>query len=334
MKPRELSEFMTRMFAAKLPFLVQGIPGIGKTDLIMEAAKRSKCDLILSHPAVGSPIDYKGLPLPDGKGGADFTPIGDLRKLVKAKKPTIFFMDDIGQAPPSVQAALMQLFLARQIGEHKVSDHITFAGATNRAEDRAGVHQMLEPVKSRFSTIVKLESDVDQWVQDFAIPKRMPPVLIAFILWKRDMLCDFQPKPGLENSPVPRTVANLGVMLREGVLDASSTEAMEGAVGKGFMIEFTSFLQVYSQLPNIEDALNAPDSVAIPTNRPDVAFAMTSSAAGAVDVKRMGNFVKLISRFGKPVEVFGMLLLKERGNAFKENPAFVNWASSNSEYLF
>ena len=66
------------------------------------------------------------------------------------------FLDDLGQAPMSVQAAAMQLILARRINGFKISDKVIFMAATNRREDKAGVTGILEPVKSRFAWIVEL----------------------------------------------------------------------------------------------------------------------------------------------------------------------------------
>src|SRR3990167_3519524 len=333
MLPKQFVEFAVKQFKNQEPFLVVGPPGVGKTDLIQLATKRAKMGLIVSHPAVSSPIDYKGLPMPGKNGDANFVPIGDLRRIVEAKKPTVFFMDDIGQASVEVQKALMQLFRARQVGEHKVSDHVTFCGATNAAEHRAGVGQMLEPVKSRFATIVKLETDVDQWIE-WALDGGIQPAVVAFIMWKRNLLHDFQPSPGLTNSPCPRTVENVSKELACGHDPEILPAIVEGAAGKGFATEFCAFLQVYSQLPDVKKILEDPDTVQIPSDRPDIAYALTTSAADAVETRQMNNFVKLLEKFDKPVEVLGMLLLKERGVKFQETPAFVKWAQRNQDYLF
>ncbi len=333
MKPRQLEEFLYKCILAKQPILVVSAPGMGKTDIITTVAEKAKADLIISHPATSSPIDFMGLPLPTGKGDADFVPIGDLKKLVTAKRLTVFFMDDIGHAPVAVQAAAMQLFRAGRIGQHVVSKHVVIFAATNAAEHRAGIHQMIEPMKSRFKSIVTLENDVDEWVQ-WAIPAGVPPVLVAFIMWKRNMLCDFQPKPGLENSPTPRTVENVGDMLKIGIPAGLEYEVIAGTIGEGFATEFVGFLQVQSQLPSIEQALNDPHSIHIANDRPDLIYALVTSAADAVKPLQMENFVKLVNKFDKPIEVLGMLILRGRGTRFQETPAFVDWAVKNNEYLF
>jgi len=58
-----------------------------------------------------------------------------------------------------------------------------------------------------------------------------------------------------------------------------------------------------------------------------------TTAAEIVDPERMGNFVKLVSKFQKPVEVLGMLLVKNRGNSHLETSAFIEWATVNQEYM-
>ena len=57
---------------------------------------------------------------------AYFLPYGELHEILHAQEETIFFLDDLGQATPAVQAACMQLILARRINGHIVSDKVTF----------------------------------------------------------------------------------------------------------------------------------------------------------------------------------------------------------------
>ncbi|NIP53268.1 ATP-binding protein, partial [candidate division KSB1 bacterium] len=110
---------------------------------------------------------------------AEWLPLDDLWKIINAKKPTIVFFDDAGQAPTLVQAAMMQLVLARRIGLHKVSEYVTFIAATNRKEDMAGVGGMIEPLKGRFR-IYEMDADVKDWIV-WAYKNDMPHDLIAFI---------------------------------------------------------------------------------------------------------------------------------------------------------
>src|SRR5882724_6653229 len=104
MTPSNLLVFLAKAIAARLPILITGAPGIGKSDLVAQAAETNGADLILSHPAVSDPTDAKGLPwVVDG--AATFLPFGELQRALAADKPTVWFLDDLGQASPAVQAS-------------------------------------------------------------------------------------------------------------------------------------------------------------------------------------------------------------------------------------
>jgi hypothetical protein len=168
-------------FKHRRQVLVKGPPGGGKSDIVSQAVQEVQADFLIEHPAVADPTDYKGMPAVLANGTAEFLPFGDLNRLIQAQRPLVCFLDDIGQAAPAVQAALMQLLLARRVNGHKISDHIVFCGATNDTKHTAGVAGMLEPVKSRWHSIVELEVSVDDWCA-WALANNMPPELIAFIL--------------------------------------------------------------------------------------------------------------------------------------------------------
>lgn len=214
MRAKNLSEFLEFSIQNHFPVLIKGKPGIGKSDIVAQACNKLDVDLIISHPVVSDPTDFKGLPFPGEDGIAHFLPFGDLHSLVTATKETVFFLDDLGQAPASVQAACMQLLLARRINGHKVSDNVTFIAATNRREDRAAVNGLLEPVKSRFASIVELEVNTDDWIQ-WALNNNMPTELISFIQFRPELLDNFEPSKDIINSPMPRTVAYVGKMQNE-----------------------------------------------------------------------------------------------------------------------
>ncbi|HYE72078.1 MAG TPA: ATP-binding protein, partial [Blastocatellia bacterium] len=184
MKPSQLRQFLASAIKQQLPILITGAPGVGKSDIVASAAQDAQAELIISHPVVSDPTDAKGLPWANKNATeATFLPFGELARALKATKPTVWFLDDLGQASPAVQASFMQLILARRVNGHALPDCITFVAATNRRTDRAGVSGILEPVKSRFASIVPLEADLDDWCA-WAIDKQLPVELIAFMRFR------------------------------------------------------------------------------------------------------------------------------------------------------
>src|SRR3982074_3522327 len=151
-KPSELRDILAVMIPSHEPALIVGEPGIGKTDIIGQACKAASAQLITMHPVVSDPTDFKGMPWIDSDG-AHFKPFGELMTLITANGLTWCFLDDLGQAPQAVQAAAMQLILARRINGHCVSNDVVFIAATNRRQDRAGVSGLLQPLKSPFTIL-------------------------------------------------------------------------------------------------------------------------------------------------------------------------------------
>lgn len=328
MRPSDLSVFLSRAIEARKPVLVTGAPGIGKSDIVAQAAHDAGADLILSHPAVSDPTDSKGLPwVVDGH--ATFLPFGELRQALTAEKPTVWFLDDLGQASPAVQASFMQLLLARRCNGHALSDHVTFVAATNRRTDRAAVSGILEPVKSRFASIVELTVDVDDWCR-WAIDANVPPEIIAFLRFRPQLLCSFQATADLTNSPVPRTWSHVADILRMNLPAAIQHEAIVGAIGEGAATEFSAFLRMYRELPNIDQILIDPDSVAIPA-QPATLYAVASAVAYRTTEQNFGRVAQFIERLQRDGHgEFGVLLLHDamqRTPAVTQTQAFVKLAT-------
>ena len=330
MIPTELATFLAEAFAAHLPVLITGPPGVGKSDIVAQAARDAGADLILSHPAVADPTDAKGLPwIAPGGDTATFLPFGELAQAIKAEKPTVWFLDDLGQAPPSVQASFMQLLLARRVNGHVLPDCVTFVAATNRRTDRAGVSGILEPVKSRFGAIVGLEADLDDWC-NWAFGAGMPAELIAFLRFRSDLLSAFAPSADLENCPLPRTWANAGRLLALNLSDSIMHAALCGAVGDGAATEFEAFRRLYKTLPSIDAILIDPDGSPIP-DKPGTLYAVATALGMRANPQTFGRIARYAERLVENGHgEFGALLLRDsvrRDPAITQTPDFIKVAS-------
>ena len=292
-KPSDLLALLMLCIPAHEPVLITGKPGIGKTDIIAQACAAVGADLIVSHPVVNDPTDYKGLPYVVD-GGATFMPFGELKDLINATKLTVYFMDDLGQATPAVQAAAMQLILARRINGHKVSDHVVFLAATNRRADRAGVTGILEPVKSRFASIVELDVDFADW-RKWALAHGIREEVIAYLSMKEEYLCDFKPTADLVNSPSPRTWSAVSRLLNLNLPSRLMIPAIEGAIGASVAGEFVSFLRIWQSLISPSLILSAPDTAPLPTE-PSASYAVMTAIAKRVQTTSMGAFCRYNER--------------------------------------
>jgi len=282
---------LAEAFRALLPVLIIGPPGIGKSDLVAQATDAAGADLILSHPAVADPTDAKGLPwIAPGGDTATFLPFGELAQAMKATGPTVWFLDDLGQATPAVQASYMQLLLARRVNGHVLPDCVTFVAATNRRTDRAGVSGILEPVKSRFGAIVGLEADLDDWT-NWAFGAGMPPELVAFIRFRPDLLCNFTPTADLENCPLPRTWSNAGRLLALDLPAGIMAAALAGAVGEAAACEFEAFRRLFASLPSIDAIMIDPDAAPVP-DQPGTLYAVVTALGMRANPQTFGRLAR------------------------------------------
>ena len=324
----QLAKILAVAISASMPTLVVGAPGVGKTDAIEAAAHEAGCALIISHPVVSDPTDAKGFPCADGEGGAKFLPYGDLRAALEAKQPTLWFLDDLGQASPAVQASFMQLLLARRIGGHVLPDCITFAAATNRRQDRAGVAGILEPVKSRF-TILNLEPSLPEWCA-WALKNGVPPLLVAFLRARPDLLSDFKPTADVSNSPNPRNWARAGKWM--GLVSEDLRMAtLEGCVGVGAAGEFLSFLGMAEAFIDPAKIIADPEHAPIPPNL-SVRHAVCAALAHLATDSNFAAIVTYSRRMSDAgLGEFATLLISDaikRHPTLAQHPGYVNCIST------
>lgn len=341
-KPSQCEQLLERLLRsddAESNILIVGSPGLGKTSIVEQVTERLGYDLLISHPVVSDPTDVKGLPFvveSDGISCAEWLPFGDLKQMITAEEPLVVFLDDLGQAPPVVQAAFMQLLLARKINQHAVSPHVRFIAATNRKSDKAGVGGVLEPVKSRFRCILHLTSDYKDWTK-WAINHNMPAELVAFINRRPEMLDKFEPMTEIVNTPCPRTVANVGHLMNIGLPEGLEHAAFSGAAGTGFAGEFQGFLRVYRDMPDPAKVLDNPEmlDVAKISEKPDVIYALCAGIAYAIkdDDRLTKNFVTFMNMISEEYAVMALRLASTKIETLRNNKHVIEWITDHTDML-
>lgn len=329
---RELISLLDVTIPNREPVLIEGEPGVGKTDVIKQVTASHSHSLVLMHPVVHDPTKYSGMPWVSQNGKtlrADFIPFGQLQELISADVPTVAFLDDFGQATPAVQAAAMQLFLAREIDGAKISDFVTFIVATNGRSHRAGVSGILEPVKSRFITLVELVANVTDW-RKWAAAAGIRPEVIAFLAHRPQLLSCFKPTADMTNSPSPRQWAAVSRQLKIGVPKQIQLKTICGAVGEGAGTEFTAFLRVWQNMVSPDLALTAPDTAPIP-DEPSALYALVTAIADRVQQASMERFGRYLTRVlkakGEEFAACSMQVATARDPALCNTPAYIDLMS-------
>jgi AAA domain (dynein-related subfamily) len=305
-------EALGTAIAARVPVLLWGAPGTGKTSVIraMAAAASWPCETVIA--SIREPSDFAGLPIVDdgGRDGAkvSFAPPSWAVRLTGAGEGVVFF-DEVSTAPPAVQAALLRVVLERTVGDLTLPESVSVVAAANPAEQAADGWELSPPLANRFC---HLDWPVDARTVAAGFsggwPAPGPPSLpgdwerripvyrswIAGFLTVRPMLALAVPDDAAAAGrawPSPRSwdmAARLQAAADSGAAgELAGSLLVRGCVGPGPGVEYLTWL-AEADLPDPEAVLADPDSFALP-ERGDRAYAALGSVAAAVAADPSGD---------------------------------------------
>lgn len=132
---RTALEALALAVGARVPVLLWGGPGTGKSSAVRDlaAAMSWPCEVVIA--SIREPSDFAGLPVV-ADGGVRFAPPRWARRL-HAAGHGILFLDEITTAPPAVQAALLRVVLERVVGDLELPADVAVVAAANPPEQAA-----------------------------------------------------------------------------------------------------------------------------------------------------------------------------------------------------
>jgi hypothetical protein len=286
--------------AARVPVLLWGAPGTGKTSTIRAMADRLgwPCETVIA--SIREPSDFAGLPVVVGDG-VRFAPPGWARRLA-ATGHGLLFLDELSTAPPAVQAALLRVVLERVVGDLALPDDVSVVAAANPPEQAADGWDLSAPLANRLCHLaweIDPRAVADGLAGGWAAP-RVPDLpdgweaglgvarsLVAAFLHVRPALACAPPTDAASAGrgwPSPRTWDMAARLLAASEAAGAGGEArsalVRGAVGEGAGVEFLAWL-AEMDLPDPEKALADPDSFVLP-KRGDRAYAAVAAVAAVV----------------------------------------------------
>jgi len=312
MRPSDVTASLTSILPTGRPVYLMGAPGVGKSQVIQQCARNLGIDFLDFRPLLHDPSDLK-------------FPIVDVPNRTVHWVNTIFpkdpewkgiiALEEVGLCPPLMQGALYQLALDRQIGEYRLPEGAWIVATSNRQEDRAGVGRVSTALMSRFVQL-DLEVSLEDW-QAWAADQGLRPELRAFLNYRPDLLHQFDPSSNPKTFPCPRTwhFASDLLDVPQRLLHA----VVSGCVGEAAAVELVGFLQVYRDLPDLDQVLNNPAGTTIPTTKPAVLYALCGALAEKS--KALGNLDNLATFGLRMPDEFSALLLRDtfQGNSRRVN---------------
>lgn len=321
--------------------LLVGPPGTAKTARLHADATALGRRLIVMRASLSERIDFGGCLVPDQAAGITRAlPLELLKDLQTTTIPTLLLLDDLGQAPIDVQAALMRLFDAGEL-----SDQVLICGATNRPGDKAGVTALCEPLRSRFDLAFCIPTpgaaettdgglflstwaeELDAWTEWAASAGASPEVIAWHRATSGRTLHAWKPcaDPSIR-MPDYRSWQTVIGLWNDGLRDLHSVGA---AIGKPAAAEFLAFAQLAAQLPTPDQVWMDPQGAPVPTEA-QALYLIATMLGQAAQAQHMRAVTIYLSRLPR---VFGALLARDAhrrlGAKIGGSPEWCRWFTAN-----
>lgn len=324
-------------------FCLAGSPGIGKTTIAREAHKELQA--LLKDPNFGYIEINPTMPADEVGGIPDLIRKSGERTTTDYAIPNwyptdpdwrgIICLDDGLQGDRLMQQVLANLILARNLRRNPLPEGAMILVTGNRVEDKAGSTKTLTHLADRMCWL-HVVADADSWVENFAIPRKLSDLVIAYIMLDKAKLDMFDPdKP---KCPTPRTweaVSNWLTYFKslkgtplEGKTNLFAQSVLAGELGVGEATRFWAYVERADKMPDLDKILANPATADI--NFPlDVQYAVAIGISNKLDGANFAAALEYVDRLGPDLTTLVIRLGVKRHPALKHSKAFADWVVKN-----
>lgn len=302
------------------PCMIEGSPGLGKTQCVKQVADDRNVGFIQIHAPLMQPEDY-GMPVVNAaRDGITFV-VPDKFPMEGSDHPDhgILLIDEMPQADNSGQKILANLIQERELHGRHLKKGWSIVATGNKQSDRSGANRILSHLRNRMTTL-EFEPHLDDWC-NWALQHNIDSTVISFLRFKSALLFDFDPQRDF--NPTPRAWSE-GVSPIIGKVP-DEFEAIKGAVGEGAAAEFIGFLKIARSLPNPDSILMDPTKGKVPTD-PSVLYALSGAIAARASET---NFERVMTYSKRMPPEFAVMVVRDsvqRVPALTSTRAFTDWA--------
>lgn len=282
--------------------LFVGKPGVGKTEAKMEAMRQIGWDYLAVCAPIEDPSTIRGYPAKGADGRATHMLFDTIAKAFDATKPTLLDFDEIGGASESTCKSVLRLFQFGEINNRKLPEHVVLGASTNDVGHGAGVQGMIEPLKSRFHTIINVETNLDD-VVGYGLSRGWHPGVLAYLRNDPEALNDWKPLKSMHiGGACPRGWEYASQWINLGVTDP---EVIAGCVGKGHATQCLAFIEMMNELPDVDQIPLNPDTAPVPEN-PSAKWLISMALASRMSANNFGSILTYLQRLPQNFRAIGI----------------------------
>ena len=309
--------------------LLIGAPGIGKTQILKQLAKREATELgknfvdvsefttipdDLLRNITSNPEDYylflrvpsthiqpdeiNALAIRDGF--ADLLPFRKLYLFIIPNVYGVLFVDELPNAMDEQMTLLFSLLDEKEFSwGFKLSKNVKVVAAGNPADWSRVANTLPEPLRSKISIIKVDPPTIDEWAEymDKEFPGQWNKIVYAYLKFSQG---DFITKPDSETEayPCPRSWTRLALYLKNvdrTRLTDFDEEYVRGTVGTAVATKFLSFLRENVTEQDFEKVLREPESFFYFNTGKQFLFLYLLSTNSVSNIMRYSGLLEVLS---------------------------------------
>lgn len=334
--------------------LVQGEMGIGKSAILkmLKGMPQFKgaffCYVDITTKDVGDFIVPKIKDI-DGNEVCAFIPNEEFGFHLRGRK-VVMMLDEIGKARGGVLNASLRLMNERSLGVNTLAEGSIVFGTTNLAIE--GIGDNIPPhARNRITVVRAAKPSAQTWIEEFAIPSGINPVIIGTVAEYPEMFASFEDYEKPEQNTYindPRTVRSSFVTPRSMERAAYVYErtrilgddvmchALAGTVGEKAMHNILTMDKLDSQLTPWDELVATPETATVPTSAAATCM-LVAKAVQRIDKDTVQAWMKFLNRIPKEAQgLFARSVMSDKcpkRDVAARNTEFAVWAAANN-FLF
>ncbi len=224
-------------YRANVPFLLRGPHGIGKSQILMEAASRLGIGCVVFDLSIMEPIDLMGLPWRD-EAGTHYAPPASLPREGKG----LLVLEELNRSPRYMMAPCLQLLTARRLNDYILPAGWLPVASINPSGGNYSTELIDPALLSRF-TVVDVKASNREWLR-WARREKVHENVIDFVEAQGDLFESTNPRSWEYVSNIERAISESPAKVSE----ATRLTLISGHVGIHLAIEYVDFKKTGSPL--------------------------------------------------------------------------------------